>query len=134
MVKDIFDSISKQMKDDFENIRVCLSHPGLKGSAFEEVFRNFLASYLPKTLAITQGVIVDVNGNVSRQLDIIIYDALHTPIFFENVTTRVIPVECVYAVVDVKAFIDSNEIENIYTYMLSVRDMQKVALIPWIEE
>jgi hypothetical protein len=126
-IKEIFDEVSTQMTSDFVKAQKSISHPVLKGGANEEIARKFLRQYLPKTLDITTGVIVDSSGNQSRQLDVIICDSAKTPIFFESGETRVIPVECVYAVIEVKAFLDKQELENAYKNMLSVKSLVKKA-------
>jgi len=126
-LKGIFDEVSEQMKSDFVKAQKSLSHAGLKGEANEETVREFLKQYLPRTLDITTGMLVDSNGNQSRQLDIIISDAVKTPIFFQSEETRVIPVECAYAVIEVKAFLDKSELEKSYENMKSVKSLSKKA-------
>jgi hypothetical protein len=66
-------------------------------------------------------------GNKSRQLDIIICDSAKTPIFYQSGETRVIPVECAYAVIEVKAFLDKPELEKAYQNMQSVKALKKIA-------
>lgn len=92
---EIFNQVSIRMKSDIEEIRKAIDHPGEKGTSFEEVFRKFLRQYLPKSLAVANGFIVNSYGNKSRQIDVIIYDAAKTPIFFENGERRIVPIECV---------------------------------------
>lgn len=115
------------MKSDFVKAQKSLSHAGLKGDANEETVRKFLRQYLPKTLDITTGMLVDSEGNQSRQLDIIVCDSAKTPIFFQSGETRVIPIECVYAVIEVKAFLDKTELEKAYKNMRSVKSLTKKA-------
>ena len=43
-------------------------------TSFEEVVREFLRTYFPKTLDISTGFLIDSNGNESNQMDIIISD------------------------------------------------------------
>lgn len=126
-LKEIFDEVSDQMKSDFMKAQKSLSHAGLKGDANEETVRKFLRQYLPKTLDITTGMLVDSDGNQSRQLDIIICDSSKTPIFFQSGETRVIPIECAYAVIEVKAFLDKTELEKSFENMLSVKSLTKKA-------
>ena len=126
-LKEIFDEVSDQMKSDFTKAQKSLSHAGLKGTANEKTVREFLRQYLPKTLDVTTGMIVDSEGNQSRQLDIIICDSSKTPIFFQSGETRVIPIECTYAVVEVKAFLDKPELEKSFNNMLSVKTLTKKA-------
>lgn len=126
-LKEIFDEVSNQMKSDFVKAQKSLSHAGLKGEANEETVRKFLRQYLPKTLDITTGMLVDSNGNQSRHLDIIICDTVKTPIFYQSGETRVIPIECAYAVIEVKAFLDKPELEKSYKNMQSVKSLSKKA-------
>jgi len=128
-LRGIFDEVSKQMKSDFVKAQKSLSHAGLKGEANEETVRKFLRQYLPKTLDITTGMLVDSNGNQSRQLDIIICDTVKTPIFYQSRETRVIPIECAYAVIEVKAFLDKSELEKSYENMKSVKSLSKKAFL-----
>jgi hypothetical protein len=90
-LSDIFDNVSRQMQLDFDQARAAITHPGLKGSAFEEAFREFLRRYLPRKLDVLQGIIVDAQGKSSKQLDVIVCDSASTPVFYESGDTRVVP-------------------------------------------
>jgi len=126
-LEEIFNEVSKQMKSNFVKAQKSLPHSGLKGEANEETVRKFLRQYLPKALDITTGIIVDSDGNHSRQVDIIICDSVKTPIFYQSGDTRVIPIECVYAVIEVKSFLDKTELKASYKNMLSVKKLVKKA-------
>jgi len=120
----IFARVSDRMKLDFEEARDALSHPGQKGGANENIVRTFLRKYLPASIGISEGVLVDRYGNLSRQLDVILFDDRKTPVFFVSGDTRVIPIECAYAVVEVKARLDIAEFEKCVENMNSVRSLQ----------
>lgn len=117
------------MRLDFEYAQAVIKHRGLKGGSNEEIFRTFLIEYLPKSLGISTGELVDANGNVSRQLDVIIYDSAKTPILYRNANTQVIPVECAYAVIEVKAKLDKRELYKTFENMKTVRGLEKTAFI-----
>jgi hypothetical protein len=117
----IFEEVSQEMRSDFAKAQQAMSHAGMKGEANEETVRQFLGQYLPKTLDVSSGVLVDSNGGQSRQLDIVVSDAFKTPVFFESGHMRVIPMECAYAVVEVKAYLGKSEIENAFQNMKSVK-------------
>ena len=121
------------MRNDFEHARTALTHPGMKGSAFEQAFRDFLRKYLPKKLDISQGILVDASGATSKQLDVIISDALGTPIFYESGETRVTPTEMAYAVIEVKAKLDKGELDRCLQNMMSIRKLSKTAFQPGTE-
>jgi len=123
----IFDQVAQKMRADFEEAREALKHPVLKGTSFEETFRSFLRDYLPQSLAISTGILWDAHGGVSRQLDVIISDSAKTPIFYRSGDIRVIPVECAYAVIEVKAYLDAGELDRVFQNMESVRNLKKTA-------
>lgn len=127
-LNEIFEEISKTMRSDFDRSRFAIQiHPGLKGEAGENIVKQFLGNYIPKSLGITGGILVDSNGNRSKQLDVIIYDADKTPILFQSENIRVIPVECAYAVIEIKSKLNGKELSKIFTNMDSVRNLKKVA-------
>ncbi len=129
-IADIFDEVSKQMRSNLEKARRAIEkHPGLKGASFEETFRTFLKDYLPQSLNISTGILVDSYGSVSRQLDVIISDRAKTPIFSSSGNLRVIPVECAYAVIEVKANLNADELNGVFQNMESVRNLKKNAFV-----
>lgn len=126
-IANIFDSISKKMMLEFEVSRNTFSHNGLKGSANEVILIDFLRKYLPKKIEITSGQIIDTEGHISKQIDIILCDSFATPMLYEINNIRVIPIETVYAVIEVKAIINSSDVETIINNMLSVKKLIKKA-------
>lgn len=129
-VSEIFAQVANQMRADVERARAAMDHAGLKGSEFEKTFRNFLRQYLPASLDISTGQVVDSRGGVSKQLDVIIADTAKTPILYQTDETRVVPIECVYAVIEVKANLTLAEIESIYQNMQSIKQLKKAAYQP----
>ena len=126
----IFEHMSKKMIIEWERIKESLPHSGLKGTAFEGEFKKFLRVYFPANFEISSGIVVDSFGNESRQLDVIIYDTLGTPLLFDEEEIKVIPIECVYAVIEVKSNIDSAKTTGeIFENMKSVKDLKKTSYI-----
>lgn len=123
----MFEYTSKKMQIDFEMIRNAMEHRGAKGTSFEEVVRLFLEEYFPKSLDLSTGFIVDSDGRESKQIDIIVSDSSKTPIFYEKGALRVVPVECVYSVIEVKSLLDSTRLRECFENMASIRRLKKKA-------
>jgi len=123
----LFTSIGKRMRADFESARATLTHPVLKGTAFEGTVKEFFRQYLPDRLGVATGQLVDSTGSLSKQLDVVIFDKSKSPILYENNGVQVIPVECAYAVIEVKARLDASELPSIHANMLSVKNLKKTA-------
>ncbi len=126
-IVELFNGVSDRMRSDLALARSVLEHPGLKGSSFEEAFRRFLREYLPARLDVSTGAIVDSTGQSSRQIDAIISDAAKTPIFYRSGDERVVPVEGVYAVIEVKAKLTVAELKRSFENMKSVRELRREA-------
>ncbi|MDA2933254.1 hypothetical protein MYX82_02810 [Acidobacteria bacterium AH-259-D05] len=123
----IFKEVSEQMRSDFAKAQKSLTYSGLKGEANEETVRQFLQQYLPRALNVSSGMLVDSEGKQSKQLDVVISDGAKTPIFFQSGHIRVIPAECAYAVIEIKAHLDKLELEKAYRNMKSVKTLSKKA-------
>lgn len=126
----IFDVLSQKMNLEWIRIRESIPHSGLKGTVLEVEFKKFLREYLPSNLEISSGIVIDSCGKVSKQLDVIIHDATKTPLLYNEGGIRVVPVECVYAVIEVKADIGSvEEVGKIFENMKSVKDLEKRSFV-----
>lgn len=94
--------------------------------------RRFFKRYLPQSLGVTSGQVVDSTGQLSRQLDVIIYDLARTPILFTSDEDghQLVPVEGVIAVVEVKSHVNPSDMESVVRNMLSVKRLSKSAYVP----
>ena len=110
---------------DFDNFQSEIQHMGERGNEREASLRIFLEAYLPKRYAIGKGEIVDTAGNVSRQCDLIIYDALDSPLLLSGKDYRVFPAEAVYGVIEVKSVLDGNQFQKASENICSVKNLER---------
>jgi hypothetical protein len=122
----IFEVTAKKMKLEWEQVKDSLDHSGNKGTALETIVIEYLRPYLPRNLGMISGEIAGSNGISTKQMDIIIYDEFKAPRLFDKGNIRVIPIECVYAVIEVKANINSQDVvDEIFENMSSVKNLEK---------
>ena len=87
------------------------SHTGARGTEREEAIRSFLRARLPDSLSVCSGQATDRNGSMTRQLDVMIYDAnLNPPLVRGNNT--LLPAEALLGVVEVKSVLDKKSLEE----------------------
>lgn len=79
-----------------------IDHPGEKGCASENDWREFLRGHLPHRYAVDSAFLVDSRGGSSDQLDIVVYDRHFSPLLVDRSGVRFLPAESVYAVFEVK--------------------------------
>ncbi len=106
--------------------RSLIAHPGEKGAATEENWRRLLRSYLPARYQVASGCAVDVDGNVSEQIDVLLVDNQYTPVLFETGGIRYFAAESLYAAFEVKQDINKDHIEYAGAKVASVLSIAKV--------
>ncbi len=99
--------------------------PGLVGDAREQAVRTKLESILPSGVAVGTGCVMDVDGNASKQMDIILYEKPFCPVFKIANNVSYYPCESVIAVGSIKSTIGKKELKDIYDNVASVRRLKK---------
>lgn len=80
------------------------------GNEIEEAVRNFFRNILPKKYNVTHGHLIDLNGKVSPQIDLIISDNNTLPsLLTAKDGTEYIPVDSVYAIAEIKSTFYKNK-------------------------
>jgi hypothetical protein len=102
-----------------------VSHPTAKGDNSELNWMNMLRRFLPGRYRVDRAFVVDVNDNVSDQLDIVIYDAQYTPLLFEHEGGLYIPAESVYGVFEAKPELNKAYVEYAGNKVASVRRLER---------
>ena len=83
----------------FEN-----EHSGTIGSYREKIWKEMFQSIIPKKFVIEQSVfLIDSKGNVSNEVDLVIFDEMYTPYIFRYYNLKFIPIEAVAVVVECKS-------------------------------
>jgi len=98
-----------------------IDHNLEKGLGNEQALRSILGTVLPRRLAVTKGKLINEHGDTSKQIDIIVYDALNCPVLFtdEN-ANQILPIQGAYAAIEVKTTLDSTKLKDAFDNLFSV--------------
>lgn len=102
LLKSLFASMQHQMSAQLSTNRDNITHSGSKGDALENAWIEWLRKYLPSRYSVDKAIVIDFEGNISHQIDLVIYDNWFTPFIFTQNGFHYIPTEGVYAVFEVK--------------------------------
>lgn len=103
-----------------------IQHPTGNGDNSEGGWKEFLIQILPKKYGVDKGYVIDFEGNVSDQIDIIIYDALYSPyVMASGSGEKYIPAEAVYAIVEVKPKITKEYLNYANNKVESVKKLKR---------
>lgn len=98
------------------------------GALTEEHWIELFRRYLPERYRASSAFIVDCDGRRSRQIDIVIYDRLYSPLLFPHRSGLHLPAESVYAVFEVKQDLNMRLIRDAGRKAASVRRLRRTSV------
>ena len=130
-IKELFKNMQSQMLASLTT-QEFITHPGIKGDVTENNWLSWMNEFLPKRYKADKAQVIDSDGNISDQIDIVIYDQQYSPIVFKQNGALYITAESVYAVFEVKQELDKANIKYAGDKIASVRKLRRTsAPIPY---
>lgn len=124
----IKDLLQYKTDDMRHKLGLDLCHPTSQGDLSETAWIAFLQSFLPSRYAVSKGFVFDGRGQISDQIDVIIYDRHHSPLIFETPNgEKYITAESVYAVFEVKQEANKRHLEYAQGKIESVRNLYRTS-------
>jgi hypothetical protein len=112
-----------------DGLKDVLHHKGGRGDVGEAEWIKVIKDFLPKRYRAGGKVeVIDHTGKVSEQQDIAIYDRHFCPLFFDEGGVTKVPVESVYAVLEVKPALDKGVIDYAMQKAASVRVLERTSV------
>lgn len=125
-IKDLFKGMQVEMLASL-SAQEFIAHPGTKGDVTENNWLFWMQKFLPKRYTADKAFIIDCDGNVSDQIDIVIYDQQYSPIVFKKNGALYITAESVYAVFEVKQELNKTNIDYAGNKIASVRKLRRTS-------
>lgn len=117
-----FECVSQELLNKLAQIKSYITkHNPTIGVLTEEILRDFLSNHLPNLVSVEQGFILHEDGELSKQVDILIYDSQSYAPFYRINDIVVIPAESVIAVIEVKTSITKQIFHNVIKYFESLK-------------
>jgi hypothetical protein len=130
-LRNLFLDLQAQMIATLTTNRKAITHPSTKGDAAEVHWLKMLEDYLPARYWATKAFVLDSNGDLSQQIDIVIYDRQYSPFLFNQDQVRYVPAESVYAIFEVKQTLNLANLRYAAEKAQSVRRLYRTsAVIP----
>lgn len=114
--------IIAQIKDNYANMekgivnQLCfeVEHGATIGHYREKIWGEMFKRIVPKKFVVEQSVfLIDSKGNVSKEVDLVIFDEMYTPYIFRYYDLKFIPLEAVAVVVECKSkYMDKGKLEK----------------------
>ncbi len=117
----LFEDLQEELKGSLSVSRRHVTHPTLKGDGSELRWKETLQKYLPLRYQTERACVVDCMGQVSDQLDLVIFDRQYCPFLLNHNGLMYVPRESVYATFEVKQNLDANNYGDTVKKAESVR-------------
>jgi hypothetical protein len=124
----LFLDLQQQLVAKLVTNRRNIQHPGTKGDASELCWLDMLNSYLPQRYHAAKAFVVDSEGQISDQIDLVIFDRQYSPFLFNQNNALYVPAESVYITMEVKQDIDKDVIEYAGAKAASVRQLKRTSV------
>jgi len=131
-LKVLYSDLLKEMKSSLLVGRHNIRHAPTKGDVTEQKWKEWLENYLPRRYRVEKAFIIDINGTLSDQIDLVIFDGQYSPLLLKHQGALYVPAESVYAVLEVKQKIGLTEIKYAGQKAASARILERTsAPIPY---
>jgi hypothetical protein len=124
LLKDLIKSAGEQLRRDFCEIQKNNPHAAESGVEAEVILKEFLKDRLPRRFDIESGLIVGIDGMVSSQTDLIIFDALNSPVYRKGPRVHILPRDNVAAVIEVKSKLNKEQLKDAAKKIASVKKIK----------
>jgi uncharacterized protein DUF6602 len=127
-LRNLFLHLQSQLETRLQSNRAVIDHPGAKGAATEEGWREMLGEYLPNRYCVSKAFVIDADGGQSDEIDLVIYDRQYSPFLFKQGGAVFIPAESVYAVFEVKQDLTAGHVDYAMKKAASVRKLRRTSV------
>jgi len=129
-LEELMAGAARELTSSMQAARIAFEHNATKGASIEGAVRDFFAKHYPESIGVATGLVVDSKGNSSKQLDVILYDKLRTPVLYTDSQgqNRLIPSEGVIAAVEVKTRLALGDIPTIAESARTLKSLDRSAL------
>lgn len=128
--KEIFEQAANRLRAAFEELRV-VPHAAAKGAEGEVILRTFLNDHLPQRFKAGAGFIIDQKDNVSKQTDVVIYDAMNCPVYRASEQAAIFPADNVAVVVEVKSSLTKERLDDAAENIALAKSLWKTQASEW---
>lgn len=122
------ESMAKKMAIEYQEVTSHIEHMGVRGASRENVLREYIKQLLPQKYAVGNGVITDVEGTQSKQQDFFVYDSFNSPTFLHMDSSSIVPVESVYATIEIKSTLSKETLRQSIDNIKSVKELKITVL------
>ncbi len=123
-LKDVLEAAAKQLRADFQEIKESNPRAAEGGAEAEAILKKFLKERLPRRFDVENGLVIGAHGKISNQTDLIIFDALDSPVYRRGPRVYILPRDNVAAVIEMNSQLNKDELRDEARKIASVKEIK----------
>lgn len=123
---DALKKTAKRLDAEFEASQL-IQHSASKGAFREYIIKQCIRPFLPEAYGISNGECFDIHGNMSKQLDAVVYDRLYSYTVPYTDDFIQFPYESVYGNIEIKSFLNKDELFTAIDNIVSFKKLERKA-------
>lgn len=127
-LSEVFEGLQKEMFQRMKTARETVEHAPSMGDEGEEEWIELFQHFLPKRYQADKAFVLDCNGRISEQMDVVIFDRQYSPFLAKYKKAHYIPAESVYAIFEVKQDLTAGHIGYAGGKAASVRALHRTTM------
>lgn len=124
-IDELFRLAADGMLADFERVRKSMPHYGTSGQEAEDILIKFLNDHLPRRFAASSGFVIDAENTLSKQCDVLVYDAENSPIYRAGDRGLILPSDSIASVIEVKSKLTKSQLKDSVEKIASVKRLKR---------
>lgn len=121
---DIIQKNSKILESKLE-ASVLYEHNGMRGTCREEDLINIIRDCLPECYGLKAGQVFSQYDQISKQIDVVIYDSIFSNYFKRDSSAALFPAESIYGTIEVKSKLDKKSFDMAIENIKSIRKLKR---------
>jgi len=117
----------KRIEADFD-FSAIIDHNCSKGTFREQILKNFLRPFLPGCYGVSGGQAFDNDGNISKQLDVVVYDSLFSYLAPYMDDFIYFPCESIFGNIEIKSSLNKQSFNDAVENIASLKKLSRKAI------
>jgi len=112
IVEEYWSGVVRRLQAEVEVFNKLIGHAGEQGRENELALSKVLERLLPQRVGVGSGMVIDSEGRVSKQTDLVLFDQGDQPTLLAQANQLIYPVEAVQVVIEVKTTLTSDDLDD----------------------
>lgn len=124
-VDSLFASAARMLNAEFQRAKADVPHYGERGEELEQILIGWLNKHLPGRFKAGTGFILDDQGNITPQTDVIIFDAFNNPLLRHSEKSFIVESDAAAVAIEVKSKLTKDGFDDAAAKIEKVKSLCK---------